>query len=82
MAIFYPPFKLSEKIGKKRVEIDAPTLQALIVEGSKVFEVDLAETAKHFSVLINGRNIRYLEGFSTPLAKDDEVWFVHGSGGG
>jgi len=82
MAIFYPPFKLSEKIGKKRVEIDAATLQGLLVEGSKLFETDLAETATHFSVLINGRNIRYLDGFATPLAKDDEVWFVHGSGGG
>ena len=82
MAIFYPPFKLAEKIGKKKVEIEAPTLAQLLVEGSKVFEVDLHETAKHFSVLINGRNIRYLEGFNTPLASDDEVWFVHGSGGG
>ena len=82
MAKMYPSFRLAEKIGKNMVEIDAPTVEKLIELGSQVVGEDLSAEVKKFAILVNGRNIRYLEGFKTPLSDDDEVFFVGGSGGG
>lgn len=82
MAKFYPPFDLSEKLGRKMVEIDAPDLDALLRIGSELVGRDLHLEAQQWAILVNGRNIRYLRGLRTPLGADDEVFFVKGSGGG
>ena len=82
MAKFYPPFDLAEKIGAKMVEIDAPDLNTLLDKVTTLAGIDLHLEARKWAILVNGRNIRYLKGFKTPLGHDDEVFFVKGSGGG
>jgi molybdopterin converting factor small subunit len=82
VAKFYPPFELSEKLGKKMVEIDAPDLETFLKKGSELAGKDLRAESRRFAILVNGRNIRYLGGLKTPLGPDDEVFFVYGSGGG
>lgn len=82
MATLYPPFAIAERLGRKSIEIDAPDLDALLRRGSELCGVDLRGESKRYAILVNGRNIRYLSGFRTPLGPGDEVFFVKGSGGG
>jgi molybdopterin converting factor small subunit len=82
VARFYPPFEIAERLGRRMVEIDAPDVAALLRNGSAIAGCDLEAEATRWTLLVNGRNIRYLDGFRTPLRPDDEVFFVKGSGGG
>jgi len=82
MANFYPPFELAEKAGKKVIEIDAPDLDILMKKGGEMLGVDLYAESKKWAVLVNGRNIRFLQSWKTPLKADDDVFFISGSGGG
>jgi len=76
------PFELAKKVGKNAVELDGASLKELFEKARSELGVDLAAEAKKLAVLINGRNIHYLKGWSTPIKADDEIWFVAGSGGG
>lgn len=82
MAKFFPPFNLAEKAGKKMIVIDAPDLEMMMVKAGQMLDVDIYTEAKKWAVLINGRNIRYMKNWKTPLKPDDEVWFIAGGGGG
>jgi len=82
VAKFYPPFEIAERLGRRMVEIDAPDVRALLRDGSAIAGTDLEAEAKRWAILVNGRIIRYLDGFRTRLGPDDEVFFVKGSGGG
>ncbi|MEW6364877.1 MAG: MoaD/ThiS family protein [Acidobacteriota bacterium] len=82
MARLYFPFEVAEKAGKKSLALDAPDIETLLQKGSAETGADLLDASKRCAILVNGRNIWYLKGFSTPLKPEDEVWFVAISSGG
>ena len=82
MARVYLPFEVAEKAGKKSMTIDAPDVETLLNQCSTETGADLLAASKRCAILVNGRNIWYLKGLSTPLKADDEVWFVAISSGG
>lgn len=82
MAKLFPHFQLSERLGKKIVEVDARTVAELIEKGRERFGPEFDNELGMLTILVNGRNIRYFKGYSTPLGADDEVAFVLPSAGG
>jgi molybdopterin synthase sulfur carrier subunit len=43
---------------------------------------ELGGLRPHVNVFVNGENIRHLDGLSTPVAEDDEVWLLPAISGG
>ncbi len=83
MARLFPHFKLSERLGgAKIVDIPALTVSDLFAKGASLYGPDFGCEIAVLTVLVNGRNIRYLRGMSTPLEPDDEVAFVVPAAGG
>lgn len=82
MPKLYPHFQLSERLGAKALDIDAPTVRALLDQQRPRFGLEFDGELRAITILVNGRNIRYLRGLDTPLASDDEVAFIVPAGGG
>lgn len=81
MATLVPTFDLAKTTGDN-VEIDAATVEDLILEAIKRWGEPFKETLSSASILVNGRNIHYLQGRRTPLSADDVVWLVRAASGG
>jgi len=83
MATLIPHPKLAKLLGTQTFHSDAPTVRALLDQlKSKVNNTDHWNNAKRATILVNGRNVHFLEGLDTPLGPDDKVWMVLPAGGG
>jgi molybdopterin converting factor small subunit len=71
---------LAEKAGKKMLIVDAPDMENFMIQAGRLLDVDLYAESKKWAILINGRNIRFLKNWKTPLTPEDEVWFIAGGG--
>jgi len=76
MAKFYPNHKLARTLGGFEFDWPARTVQDLLDYGSGRYGAPFQEWVGKASILVNGRNIAYLQGNKTPLADTDKVWFV------
>ena len=43
---------------------------------------DRGELRPHVNVFVNGESVRFLDGLSTPIAPDDDVWVIPAVSGG
>lgn len=82
MATLFPHFKLAKKLGKTEIQIDAGTVEELIEKGKSEFGEAFKEDLGTTAILVNGRNINFLKGLKTAIAKEDKVWFVVPAAGG
>jgi molybdopterin converting factor small subunit len=83
MAIFVPHHNLAKLLGvASQMQTNAPTVGALIAEIEAKLKPEEFKKAMAAAILVNGRNIRFLQGRDTPLGERDEVWMVFPSAGG
>ena len=82
MATFVPHYKLAKLLGASQIQTQAATVGALFAEVRAKITPEEWKTASQAAVLVNGRNIFYLDGQGTPLRPEDEVWMVFPSAGG
>jgi len=82
MPILVPHAGLAARLGAERVESDARTVAELLQEAGQGVDPAEWKESTQCTLLLNGRNIHYLQGYSTPLRSDDVVWMVVPSGGG
>ena len=82
MARWYPNYDLAREIGADSVEVDASSVGTFLADGARRYGPAFADALRMVAILVNGRNIRYLQGKRTRLGDDDEVWFVVPSAGG
>lgn len=76
MAKFYPNHALAKLIGGFQLDWEVGSVKELIDYGVKEHGELFSQWIGKASILVNGRNITYLKGKSTPLSENDEVWFV------
>ena len=79
--------KLRELTGIAEEDISQPQVQALLVELSNGSRTELRELLfedgdesdlnEDVEVLVNGRNIKFLDGMSTPLEQEDRVTLLY-----
>lgn len=79
--------KLRELASVAEEDIDQPRVRALLTElsnGSRTelrellfVDGDESELNDDVEVLVNGRNIKFLDGMATPLARDDRVTLLY-----
>ena len=79
--------KLRELTGVAEEDINRPQVQALLIELSNGNRIELrellfvdgndAELNEDVEVLVNGRNIKFLDGMSTLLGKEDRVTLLY-----
>ena len=82
MATFVPHHKLRALYYTAASITQAATVGALLAEVRAKVTPEEWKTASQAAVLVNGRNIFYLDGQGTPLRPEDEVWMVFPSAGG
>jgi molybdopterin converting factor small subunit len=82
MPVLLPHDKLAELLGEPRVRSDAATVGELLAEVERRVPAEAWRAARQAAVLVNGRNIHYLQGMRTPLLPDDQVWMVWPACGG
>lgn len=82
MAIFKPHAKLAALLGEPTIESSAATVGELLREVRSRVAPDEWKRAARATILVNGRNIHYLQGDKTPLSSEDQVWMVYPAGGG
>jgi nascent polypeptide-associated complex subunit alpha len=66
----------------KEFEIDAGSVKELLSLSCKKYGKDFKKQVRSASLLVNGKNISYLQGLKTPLKKDDEVSILPPAAGG
>ena len=82
MSIFKPHAKLAALLGEPTLRSGATTVGALLAEVQSRVSPEDWKRASRASILVNGRNIHYLQGLRTPLQDEDQVWMVYPAGGG
>lgn len=82
MPILVPHAELAAQLGVERFESSASTVAELLWEAGRGVEPAEWKKSTQCTLLLNGRNIHYLKGYSTRLKTDDVVWMVVPSGGG
>ncbi len=82
MPLFKPHAKLAALLGSPHIESNAATVGELLAEiRGRISPADW-KRASRATILVNGRNVHYLQGMRTRLAPDDQVWMVYPAGGG
>ncbi|MBN2495091.1 MAG: MoaD/ThiS family protein [Deltaproteobacteria bacterium] len=82
MVTFVPHAALAALLGEAVIQMEAPTVGALIEEiARRVPPADWAQ-ARRVTLLLNGRNVHQLQGMRTPLRDGDQLWMIVPSGGG
>jgi molybdopterin converting factor small subunit len=82
MSIFKPHAKLAALLGEPTLRSDAATVGALLAEVQRRISPEDWKRARRATILVNGRNVHYLQGMRTPLGEEDQVWMVYPAGGG
>ena len=82
MPVLVPHAELAQALGVDRVESSVRTVGALLEEVRGRVDRDTWERNRRVALLVNGRNIHYLQGNDTVLEPGDVVWMVLPSGGG
>lgn len=82
MPIFKPHAKLAALLGEPTIRSSAATVGDLLEEMQRRISPDDWRRAQKATILVNGRNVHYLQGMKTTLAPDDQVWMVYPAGGG
>ena len=82
MPVLVPHGKLAALLGEQTVQSSAPTVASLLEEVGRRLPRSQWDANRKVTILVNGRNIHYLQGESTPLESEDVVWMVVPSGGG
>ncbi|MGC4113749.1 MAG: MoaD/ThiS family protein [Myxococcales bacterium] len=82
MAIFVPHANLAKLLGAGELQSTAATVGDLLDEMGGRVAPDEWKKACRATVLVNGRNVNSLQGRSTKLSAEDEVWMVFPAAGG
>ena len=82
MPIFKPHAKLAALLGEPTLHSNATTVGELFGEVERRLAPADWKRAQRATILVNGRNVHYLEGMKTALGPDDQVWMVYPAGGG
>ncbi len=73
---------LAALLGVERVESNASTVAELLAEAGRGVDPVAWKKGTACTLLLNGRNIHYQQGYATSLEPEDVVWMVVPSGGG
>jgi molybdopterin converting factor small subunit len=82
MPVLVPHTPLAALLGEKTVKSRAATVGELLREVERRVPPEEWAKAKRCIILLNGRSIHLIDGMSTPLAADDQVWMVFPACGG
>lgn len=82
MPILVPHAELAASLGAETFLSHARTVAELLEEVGQGMDPETWKKSIQCTLLLNGRNIHYLNGFSTTLDPDDVIWMVVPSGGG
>ena len=82
MATFVPHAGLARLLGAPELTSSAATVGDLLDEVKARIAPEDWRRASKATVLVNGRNVSSLQGRSTRLKAEDEVWMVFPAAGG
>ena len=82
MPVLVPHAALAGLLGEESIQSEAATVGELFEEVRRRVSPERWKEAQKVAILVNGRNIHYIQGFKTRLAPADQVWMVVASAGG
>ncbi len=82
MPTLVPHASLARLLGEQVLEIEARSIRELIDYIKARIGEESGKQVRRATILLNGRNINFTDGYDTPLEPSDRVWMVVPSGGG